>query len=138
MKKILLDVNVVLDVLLDRSPHSVASGRVWAAVENRSVEGVLAAHSVTTIFYLVRKERGNTTARKVIGSILRVFGVATVDETTIRRALLLPGRDFEDSVTASAAEAASCDAIVTRDPAGFAGSPVAAFEPEAAAALLGS
>jgi hypothetical protein len=44
--------------------------------------------------------------------------------------------DFEDSVTAAAAELAGCDLIVTRDPKGFRGSPVRALAPEAAAPLL--
>ena len=34
MKKILLDTNIVLDVLLDRRAHAEASARVWAAIEN--------------------------------------------------------------------------------------------------------
>ena len=39
--------------------------------------------------------------------------------------------DFEESVSASAAQLAGCDYIVTRDPKGFRGSPVRALSPEA-------
>jgi hypothetical protein len=53
MKRILLDVNVVLDVLLDRAPHADASSFIWAAVERGHLNGWLAAHGVTTIHYLV-------------------------------------------------------------------------------------
>jgi hypothetical protein len=49
MKRILLDVNVVLDVLRDRKPHADASSFVWAAVERGHLKGWLAAHGVTTI-----------------------------------------------------------------------------------------
>ena len=59
MKKILFDTNVVLDVLLDRQPYGEASASVWASVETGISVGMLAAHSVTTIHYLVRKEKGN-------------------------------------------------------------------------------
>ena len=52
MKRVLVDVNVVLDVLLDRQPHVEASAAVWAAIETGSSEGLLAAHAVTTIHYL--------------------------------------------------------------------------------------
>src|SRR5260370_187330 len=38
MKRVLFDINVVLDVLLDRSPHSEAGAAAWAAVNNGSLE----------------------------------------------------------------------------------------------------
>ena len=49
MKRALFDVNVVLDVLLDRKPHVEASAAAWAAVETGAAQGLLAAHAVTTI-----------------------------------------------------------------------------------------
>ena len=58
MKRVLVDINVVLDVLLDRQPHVEGSAAVWAAIETGSSEGLLAAHVVTTIHYLIRKELG--------------------------------------------------------------------------------
>lgn len=136
MKKVLVDINVVLDVLLDRKPHAGPSAALWAAVETGLAEGVLAAHAVTTIHYLVRKERGASKARRTVAAILRVFGIAAVDGDVVRQALQLSWPDFEDSITASAAQSAGCDAIVTRDPRGFPNSPVRVLTPEAAAALF--
>ena len=136
MKRILFDTNVVLDVLLDRQPYVEASATAWAAVETGVAEGMLAAHAVTTIHYLVRKERGNAKARRIVSAILRVFGVAAVDAAVLQEALELPWPDFEDAVTAAAARAAGCEFIVTRDPKGFRGSPVRSLTPEAATPLL--
>jgi predicted nucleic acid-binding protein len=136
MKRILFDTNVVLDVLLDRQPYVEASAAAWAAVETGVSEGMLAAHAVTTIHYLVRKEMGNIKARRIISAILRVFGVATVDSAVVQEALQLPFSDFEDAVTAAAARLAGCECIVTRDPKGFRGSPVRSLTPEAVTALL--
>jgi predicted nucleic acid-binding protein len=136
MKRILLDTNVVLDVLLDRQPHAEASARVWAAVETRVAEGMLAAHSVTTIHYLVRREKGNARAKRIVSAILRVLTVAVVDGGTVQEALQLPFSDFEDAVTAAAARQAGCDFIVTRDPRGFRESPVRAVPPDAVMPLL--
>jgi predicted nucleic acid-binding protein len=134
--KVLLDANVVLDVLLDRPPHFAASAAVWSAIEAGTAEGLLSAHAVTTIHYLIRKEQGAAKAGQTLTAILRVFGVAMVDERVILEALEMHAPDFEDSVTAAAAELAGCDLIVTRDPKGFRGSPVRALAPEAAAPLL--
>ena len=136
MKRVLVDLNVLLDVLIDREPHAAMSAAIWAAIEERRIEGLLPSHGFTTIFYLVAKQRGRAEARRVVSDLLAVFGVAAVDEAVIRRAAALDLADFEDAVGAAAAEAAACDAIVTRDPSGFRGSPVQALEPLLALALL--
>jgi predicted nucleic acid-binding protein len=136
MKRILLDTNIVLDVLLDRHPHVEASLAVWAAVEADLSQGLLAGHAVTTIHYLLRKEMGNAKATRVVSAILRIFGVAAVDSGVLHAALQLPFADFEDAVTASAARMAGCDCIVTRDPKGFRSSPVRCLTPEAVIPLF--
>jgi predicted nucleic acid-binding protein len=136
MKRVLFDTNVVLDVLLDRQPYAEASAAAWAAVETGVTEGMLAAHAVTTLHYLIRKERGAIKAKRILSGILRVFGVAAVDSAVIQEALQLPFADFEDAVTAAAARLAGCACIVTRDPKGFRGSPVRSLTPEAVIPLL--
>jgi predicted nucleic acid-binding protein len=136
MRRILFDTNVVLDVLLERQPHIEASAAAWAAVETGVSEGMLAAHAVTTIHYLLRKEMGNPRAARTISAILKVFTVAAVDGAVIREALQLPISDFEDAVTAAAAQLAGCEFIVTRDPKGFRGSPVRSLTPEAVMPLM--
>ena len=134
--KLLLDANVVLDVLLDRKPHSVASSAVWNAAERKKCDAVLAAHCVTTIHYLVAKNSGSARAKRTIGLLLSVFGIATVDEKTIREALRLDWPDFEDAITTAAASSAGCDAIITRDLKGFAKSPIPILTPASASALF--
>lgn len=134
--KILLDTNIVLDVLLDRKAHADASANVWAAVESGAAEGMLAAHAVTTIHYLIGKETGNARAKRIVSGILRVFKVAEVSGAVVEEALRLPFSVFEDAVTAVAAQAAGCDYIVTRDPRGFRQSPVPALTPEVVMPLL--
>lgn len=136
MRRLLFDLNVVLDVLLDREPHVAASAAAWAAVEEGRAEGLVPAHGFTTIFYLVTREADRAEARRVVADLLAVFRVAGEDEIVVRRAAALDLPDFEDAVTAAAAEAAGCEAIVSRDPRGFAGSPVPALDPSLALALL--
>jgi predicted nucleic acid-binding protein len=138
MKKILLDINVILDILLDRKPHVAASALVWMAIETGKAQGLVPAHGVTTIHYLVQHARGAGAARRTVDAILQVLDVAAVDGEVLRRAMRLGWPDLEDAVTAAAAEAAHCDAIVSRDPKGFPASPVPVITPEAAAALVGS
>lgn len=136
MIKVLLDTNIVLDVLLERRPHTAASAAVWAAVEAGTAEGLLAAHAVTTVHYLVTKERGRTVAARTLRSLLKVLDVAPIDSQVIRDAVALGWPDFEDAVTAAAAAQAGCDLLVTRDPRGFPRSPVLVLPPEAAVAFV--
>lgn len=136
MKHLLVDVNIVLDALLDRIPHGVAAARLWAAAEQKRVRARVPAHGVTTLFYLVRQAKGAAAARRAVEAVLSVFGVAPADDGVLRRAVSLCWADFEDAVCAAAAEAAGCDLIVTRDPAGFRGSPVPVVDPATAVSLL--
>jgi predicted nucleic acid-binding protein len=136
MRRILVDLNVVLDVLLDRKPQVEHAAALWRAIEEQRIEGLLSAHGFTTIFYLVAKRHGRDGARRVVADLLTVFAVAPVDEDVLRRAGALDLADFEDAVGAAAAEAMGCRAIVTRDPAGYAGGPLDAVEPALALAML--
>ena len=138
MTRILLDVNLVLDVLLDRAPHADAASDVWSAVETGRVQGFLSAHAVTTVHYLNAKAVGQRKGRDTTEALLSVFEVAPVDEAVMRSALALRFKDFEDAVTAAAAQRARCAAIVTRNPADFRRSPVRVITPREAAAWLGA
>jgi predicted nucleic acid-binding protein len=137
MRRVLFDINVVLDVLLDRQPWVDAAAAAWRCVETGATEGMLAAHAVTTLHYLLRKELGNARAKRVLSAMLGVFAVAPVTGMVVTEALGLEVSDFEDAVTAVAARVAGCDWIVTRDQRGFRGSPVRAVAPEGVVAILG-
>ncbi len=136
MKRLMLDVNVVLDVLLGRQPHVLASSKIWKAVEGGLVQGFIPAHGVTTIYYLLERDRGSRLARRVVEKVLQVVKVAPVDDGVIREALSRGGKDFEDAVCAVAAEASKCEFIVTRDARGFPRSTIPAVDPQTAGALL--
>ena len=136
MKKVLCDVNVILDVLLERRPHVDASASVLAAVEAGTAQGMLAAHAVTTIHYLIRREMGSAQARRLVQSILTILSIASVNSAVIQEALQLPCPDFADAVAAAAARHAGRDYIATRAPKGFRGSPVRSLTPEALISIL--
>ena len=136
MKPLLLDLNVMLDVILDRAPGADAASALWAAIENGHGRGLVSAHGLTTIFYLLEKARDAAFARSGVERLVTVFGVAAVDDSVIRRALVLGWPDFEDAVCAAAAEASACEAIVTRDPDGYPNCPLPVMDPAAALAWL--
>jgi predicted nucleic acid-binding protein len=131
--RVLVDLNVVLDVLLDRAPHAEDAAALWAAVEAGEAEGRLCAHAVTTLHYLATRARGRAFAERCVRDVTSVFAVSPVDGAVVARALTLGFVDFEDAVTAAAAEADGCAALVSRDAGGFRDCPLPVLH--AAAAL---
>ena len=123
-------------MILDRRPGADAAAALWAAIETGHGRGLIPAHGVTTIFYLLEKARGAAFARDGVERLIGVFAVAPVDDTVVRRALLLGWPDFEDAVCAAAAEASGCEAIVTRDPDGYPNPPIPVIDPAAALSWL--
>ena len=136
MRRVLFDITVVLDFVLDRSPHAAPAALLWAAAERNEIEAFLPAPGITTIFYLVARHHDQRFARRVMDDLLLVPEIAPVDGPILRRALALGWPDFEDAVCAAAAEGAGCDAIISRDTKGFLKSPVRVLDPRAALALL--
>jgi hypothetical protein len=66
--------------------------------------------------------------------MLQVFAIATVDAGVLKRAVELEFADFEDAVSAAAAEATACELIATRNAKDFKRSPVVAVDPLTAVA----
>jgi hypothetical protein len=60
---------------------------------------------------------------------LQTFEIIPVGRPELERADSLPGSDFEDNLQMACAALAKLDAIVTRDPSGFAGSPIPVLSP---------
>jgi predicted nucleic acid-binding protein len=136
MKRMLLDVNVILDVLLDRKPFADDSSAVWEAVERGEAEGLLSAHAVTTLHYLNAKAVGVRMATETTEALLSVFDVAPIDDAVLRSAVSLEWRDFEDAVTVSGARRAKCDAVITRNPRDFKGAAIKVLTPSEAVAWI--
>jgi hypothetical protein len=116
---VLFDLNVILDVLQEREPFFSASASLLAFVETGMIEGYLAAHSVTTLFYLIQKDKSAAQARASITNLLQFMKIATVDQTTVEQALNLDYRDFEDAIQMISAVQCKVDFLVTRNKKDF-------------------
>lgn len=112
---ILLDINILLDVLQKREPFFETSARLLAAVETGQVQGFVAAHSMTTLFYLIQKGRSSAEAHAILTSLLQFLQIAPVDQRTIEQALNLDFRDFEDAVQMVCALQCKADVLITRN-----------------------
>lgn len=126
---ILVDTNVIMDIFTRREPFYTASAGVWATVENGLVDGLIAAHSITTLFFLVERYTNYQQAVLAINDLLRVFRVAPIDQNVIMQAMALNWHDFEDAVQVCAAIGAGGHYIISRDATGFSGAGLPVLSP---------
>ena len=134
--RVLLDVDVVLDVLTQREPFFADSAALLAACETGRCEGYVASHTITTLWYLLAKHRNATHARTRVSDLLQIVRVAPVDEDAIRRAMDASLPDFEDGVQIAAAARIEADYVATRNLADFSKGSVPALSPAELLPLL--
>jgi predicted nucleic acid-binding protein len=125
----LLDINVILDVLLNRQPFVGHSRAVWQACDDGRFEGYICAASLPTIFYIVRRTVGLSNARESVAICLEAFQICPVDREALELANAFPGSDFEDNLQIACAHRAGLDSIITRDPRGLAHPQLAVLTP---------
>ena len=128
--KVMVDTNVVLDLLLDRTPHAMNAAQIFSLIERNVIAGCLGATTLTTVHYLATKVVGSQKARWEIRKLLRLFEVTPVNRSVLEAALEAEGfRDFEDAVLHEAARQADADALVTRNESDFRKAVLAVYEP---------
>ena len=127
--QVLFDLNIILDVLQERENFYEFSARLLAYAETGVIQGWLAAHSVTTLFYLIAKDKSPEQARVTLTSLLQFLKIAPVSQETIEQALNLPYRDFEDAVQMMAALQVHADYLVTRNVRDYQPAPMEVVQP---------
>ncbi len=135
--KVLVDTNVVLDVLLDRRPHSSDSVKIFRLVEEGRLHGLLCATTITTIDYLLLQSVSRGDARKQLAQLIRLFDIAPVNRAVIEGAMQSRIDDFEDAVLEQAAALAGADVIVTRNAKDFARGVITVQDPRECLVQLG-
>ena len=132
----LLDTDVLIDVALDRRPHSTASSELLDRVERGARRTFVAWHTLSNLYYLVTPTRGDADTRDFIAELVRFVAVAPADTAALRYAVSLPMADFEDAMQVAAARACGARHVVTRNVRDFARSPIPALTPQEALARL--
>jgi predicted nucleic acid-binding protein len=127
--KVLIDTNIVLDVLLDRTPFVVDASAVWDACDDGRLVGFLPASTLTDIFYVARRTTDLSRAQVAVGLRLAAFEIAPVDRQTLEDATALPGADLEDNLQIACAIRIGVAAIVTRNGADFVHAPMPVLTP---------
>lgn len=132
----LLDTDVLIDLALDRHPHSGPAGALLDRIEHGPESAFIAWHTVSNFYYLVAPSRGGAKARDFIVDLTRFVAVAVTGTEALRYAAALPMTDFEDAMQVAAAQACGARCIVTRNVRDYRRSPIRAISPQRALAEL--
>lgn len=127
---VLIDANVILDILEKRKPFYEASNEVLSLCATRKINGCIALHSVSNIFYILRKHYSAENRKRLLLGILDFLQVANVDHENVRHALERNDfSDFEDCLQDECAVQNNADYIITRNIDDFSNSNISAVTP---------
>ena len=123
--RVMVDLNVILDVLMDRAPFSAMAKDI---LDDGRPSFFVSSHMVTTVAYLTGKI-SRKAQEGTLDFILENFTVVPCDGALLSSARALGFADYEDAVVAMAAQKARCAYIVTRNVRDFQSAPVPAVTP---------
>lgn len=127
--RVLFDVDVVLDLLLNRTPFSRDAGILLSKAEQGELSGHICATAVTAIHYIARKAIGDRRAREEVRKLLTFLEPLAVNRAVLEAAFDAAFRDFEDAVSHEAARQAGVECIITRNIQDFKRSQIPVYSP---------
>jgi len=130
MKKILIDLNIILDFLNKRNFHQEAAQLINMCVEKK-LSGYICAHEVTTLsYFLLKEQKDKTKVINTITALLDIFNVIPIDESILRDSLISPIADYEDAVIEVSSMKTNIDYIISRNISDFKLSRIPTYTPE--------
>jgi predicted nucleic acid-binding protein len=117
--RIFVDTNLLLDVLAKRDPFYPAAARIWTLAETGACEALVSAISFNNVYYIVRKARDATAARRALVLLRDVFASVAPDQRILNQAIDSDIPDFEDAIQFYSALHARADYLLTRNVGDF-------------------
>lgn len=129
MKKIFIDTNIIIDILMQRNGY-LNSASVLALSKKEDTLLFVSVLTMANIAYILRKSlRGDD----FYSEIKKISSLVAVLDTTSKHfmsALELQAKDFEDALQYYCAISNECDIIVTRNKKDFTFSSIKVLTPE--------
>lgn len=131
MKKVFVDTNVLLDLLLEREPWAQDAALLFSMADRKEVELLCRSLSFSTSIYLM--QRFKYTRKEIVSklSIVKsICAITTVNEAVIDRMLQSDFADLEGAIQYYSALAFGAETIVTRNTADFAAARIPVLTPQ--------
>jgi predicted nucleic acid-binding protein len=127
---IMLDTDVILDYLISRKPFTDTAERILRLCFDEKSKGYIAAHSITNIFYILRKRYSTTERKKMLLELCEFIEVDKKKKEQVIDALLNEEfSDIEDRLQVECARVVNADYVITRNIEDFSLSPIPAIQP---------
>ncbi len=127
---VLIDTNIILDVLEKRTPFYESSNKILFYCATGKLKGYVALHSISNIFYILRKHLSAQDRRRLLLGLLDFLQVANATHEGVRHALMKDDfPDFEDCLQEECAKQVAANYIITRNTADFLVSSIPSITP---------
>lgn len=131
VNKILIDTNILLDYLLTREPFYTNAEKIVHACVEGQAKGCIAAHSISNMFFILRKDYNAKERREVLINLCSIFDVEGIDKSKLFSGLQNENfSDFEDCLQMECAKAYNAEYIITRNVDDYKASEIQAILPE--------
>ncbi|MDY3740124.1 MAG: PIN domain-containing protein [Selenomonadaceae bacterium] len=127
--RFLVDVNILLDVLMNRQPHVTDSASIWKLCETGQAEGYISSLTFANLIYIMRKEINPKGIEIILDKLSLIFHFADLTSSDLISAAKLQWNDFEDAVQCVTAKRLNADYIITRNVKDFKESDIIAITP---------
>jgi len=128
---ILIDANIILDYLIPRQPFTDIANKVLHLCVQQKCSGYMAGHTITNIFYILRKQLSASERKDMLIKLCEFIEVAGIQKKEVIDALTNEDfDDLEDCLQVECAKTVNADYIITRDITDFSVSPIPAILPE--------
>ncbi len=128
--KILIDTNVLLDYLLEREPFFEDAKKVILLCAEGNAQGCIAAHSISNMFFILRKDYTAKERREILSNLYTIFEVEGIDKAKLLSGLANEEfSDFEDCLQMECAKSYGAAYIVTRNVSDYSTSDIKAILP---------
>lgn len=118
--KILLDTNIIVDILSQRSPFFEDSFKLLNTIYDQNHIPCISASAVTDIVYILRKYIADK--KKLLDTVkdfLKLVAILPTTQHTVSNAFLLNFDDYEDAVQLQVAIENKISRIITRNQKDF-------------------
>jgi predicted nucleic acid-binding protein len=87
MDHVLLDMDVVLDILLDREPYSLYSTKVFRLCEAKKIKGYITPLTYSNVYYILRRNSKHEKVIAALKQLLSITNVLSMDSDIVTNAL---------------------------------------------------
>lgn len=135
--KVLIDTNIMIDALTNRDGRSGFSATVIDLCAKQVIDGYVALHSISNMYYILRKQYSDAERRTILKRYNEILKVAEVGNDVVDTAINNTAiSDYEDALQYACAETVGAEYIVTRNIKDYGKAEIRAISPEELIKLL--